>query len=156
MKFAHAEHAIEPRTQTIKIVAWVFAALLVIMAIGQLFSFEKFIPLISEYYLPGGEGMATLVASLIVITEIFALPFLLRMPLSPLMRWFSLFCGFAASFIWLLLGFVALTGDVTTSNSGLLGVKVAIPTGWPQLIWSVVMTGLASYAAWGLWPHSKK
>lgn len=156
MKFATAEPATTPRSPTAQRAAWAYTALLVVMVIGQLFGFEKFIPLIESYWLPGGHGTATLVACLIVITEIFALPFLLRMPLSPLMRWFSLACGVAAAALWVLLGLIAVLGTITMTNSGVLGVKVGVPSGGVQLLWALGMSALAAYSVWGLWPNRKK
>lgn len=156
MKFAVAVPAREPRTEVVKIVAWVYAAVLVVMAVGQLFSFEKFIPLIGGYWLPGGDTTATLLAGLIVIVEVFALPFLLRMPLSLLMRWLSLCCGVLAAALWLFLGVVAVTSADAMTNSGVLGMKIVIPYGWPQLIWAGLMLGLAGWSAWGLWPLYKR
>lgn len=156
MKFAVAQKSLEPRNHTAKIAAWVYAGILVVMTLGQLFSFEKFIPLIRDYWLPGGEGTGTLVACLIVISQVFALPFLLRMPLSPLMRWFSLSCGVAAACLWLLLGTVAVVAENAMTNSGVLGMKIVVPSGAPQLLWAVGMSALAAWAAWGLWPRTTK
>ncbi len=156
MKFATAQKAQEPRSHTVKVVAWVYAGLLVVMTVGQLFSFEKFIPLIRDYWLPGGDGTGTLVACLVVISQVFALPFLLRMPLSPLMRWFSLGCGIVASGLWVLLGIVAVAGDSAMTNSGVLGTKVAVPSGVLQLLWAMGMSALAAWSAWGLWPRVTK
>lgn len=155
MKFAVAERANEPSSQTFKVIAWVYAALLVVMVVGQLFSFEKFIPLLGDYWLPGGDGTATLLASLIVFFEVFSLPFLLRMPLSPLMRWFSLACGLLVAGIWVMLGIVAVMSDSTMTNSGILGVKVAVPFGDVQLAWAIAMTALALASTYGLWPLRK-
>ena len=156
MKFATATPAPQPTSETYKKVAWAYAAVLVLMAVGQLFSFEKFIPLVHDYWLPGGNGTATLVASLIVTTEVFALPFLLSMPVSPLMRSVSLVCGLLAAALWVLLGLVAVVGDGAMVNSGMLGVKVAVPAGGAQLIAAIALAALATLSVRGLWPYGKK
>jgi hypothetical protein len=156
MKFARALPAPSPRSETAKKVAWIYAAVLVVMVVGQLFSFEKFIPLIAGYWLPGGNGATTLMAGLIVVSEVFALPFLLRMPLSPLMRWFSLGCGLVAAVLWVILGVIAVVSDNAMTNSGILGTKVTVPSGGAQLLWAVVLGVLAVWSAWGLWPADRK
>jgi hypothetical protein len=155
MKFAIAEKAPPARSQLGQIVAWVYGAVLVVMVIGQLFAFEKFLPLMEGYGLPGGHGTASLLACLIVFTEAFSLPFLLRMPLSPLMRWFSLVCAAGVPIIWLKLSVIALLSDVTTMNSGLLGAKVTVQAGGLQLIISIILFTLAIWSVYGLWPIKK-
>ena len=89
IQFALAEPAGKPKTDNIRMIALLLAVILLVMVLAQLFSFEKFVPLIEKFGFPGGEAMAVLVAGVIVISEVFTLPFLLRMRLSPLMRLFS-------------------------------------------------------------------
>jgi hypothetical protein len=156
MKTVVAEEATPPRSESVKITALVFAGILIVMVIGQLFSFEKFIPLIGDYMLPGGERTATIMASLIVISEVLALPFLLRMRLSRLMRWVSLSFSVVSVIIWLLLGLTVLVGNVDLSNSGLIGTKVAIPSGLTQALITSILTTLAVLSIWGLWPRNRK
>ena len=156
MKFASALSAPKPRSQTYKMIAWIYAGVLVIMAVGQLFSFEKFMPLLNDYWLPGGVGTATLTASLIVFSEVFALPFLLRMPLSVLMRSLGMVCSLMAAGLWTFLGILAVMSDTAMSNSGMLGMKIVIPSGAVQLVFALMLCGLAIAAVRGLWPYSKK
>lgn len=156
MKFAIATSAPPPCSLAYQIIAWVYAAVLVIMVVGQLFSFEKFIPLMYDYWLPGGNGTATLIASLVVVSEVFALPFLLRMPLSPLMRVVSMSCSLLAASIWVLLGVVAVAGNTAMENSGMLGVKVVVPSGMVQLGVAIMLGVLAAVSVRGLWPHHKE
>lgn len=156
MKLASAQNAVQPRSVAARNVAWAYAGVLVVMAVGQLFGFEKFIPLLAEYSLLGNEGGALLAACLIVIAEVFALPFLLRMHLSPFMRWLSLLSGIVAAGAWLLLSVSALVAGDALANGGVLGVKVAIPAGVAQLAWTVGLCGLAGWSVWGLWPLHKK
>ena len=101
MAFTQSILAPQPRTKNSATVALLLAGILVIMAVGQLFSFEKFIPLIESYWLPGGHGTAVVVASLLVTAEVFALPFLLRMRLSTLMRIVSMVAGWLVVAGWL-------------------------------------------------------
>lgn len=153
MVLAKAVPAAEPRSETVKKVAWLYAAILVVMTLGQLYAFEKFIPIIQEYGLPGGEATATLVAAVIVIVQVFALPFLLRMPLSPLMRLCSLVFSVLAPVIWLTLSIVGL-GATNIDNAGILGEKVDVPVVL-QAAMVAVLAVLAGVSAWGLAPRKK-
>lgn len=109
------------------------AAVLVVAATAQLFAFEDFPAVLAGYLLPGGYGSALLLAALLVTVEVLAVPYLLMMRLSPLMRGLSLVCGWLSCLIWLVLGWLGLIqGGV--SNSGLLGTTVSVPFGWPTLV----------------------
>lgn len=151
-----ATPAPKPRSETVKRAAWVYAASLVVMVVAQLFAFEDFIPQIKNYALPGGTGTASLVAGLIVMTEIFAVPFLLRMPLSTLMRWCSLVCAVVAASLWVMLSVWAMATDAAITNSALLGTKVTVPAGFIALATSLTLFVLAAWSAWGLWPNARK
>ncbi len=155
MVLATAVKADKPRSELAKRAAWAHAALLVVMAVGQLFAFEKFLPLISSYWLPGGAGTAALLAGVTVISEVFALPYLLRMPLSPLMRVLGVVCSFIVPILWIVLSMVALTSTYTIDNGGIFGTKVSVSV-TAQLILSVFLLGLAAWSWWGLRSRSKK
>jgi hypothetical protein len=155
MKTVLAKPAPKLRSNTVRNVAWIYAGTLTVMVVAQLFAFEEFRPLIESYGLPGGQGTGWFLASLIVVCEVFALPFLLRMDLSPLMRWFSLFCGGFTAFLWLLLSLYA-TGQQLVIDSGLLGTKVVIHTGVTAIAASLILAIFAAWSIWGLWPAYKK
>lgn len=155
MKKVVATNAEKPRSKLSGNIAWAYAAVLTVMVVAQLFSFEKFIPTIADYGLAGGHGTATLFASLIVISEVFALPFLLRMPLSPLMRWFSLLCGLFLAGLWVGLAIVGAS-VIGLDNSGMLGTKVPIAGGAPQIFVALTLGVLAIWSVSGLWPIRKK
>ena len=155
MKKVVAVLAPEPRSVIARNLAWVYAAILVVMALGQLYAFEKFIPLITAYGLPGGETMATVIASLIVFAEIFALPFLLRMRVSPLMRWFSLACSVIVPATWIKLSLFALITNKSLESGALLGAKIEVAVA-TQLVIALALLALALYVAYGLWPKYKR
>lgn len=155
MVFAKLTEAPKPRTQDSRTVALFFAFVLAAMATLQLFSFEKFIPLIESYWLPGGQGTALLVAGLLVVFEVFALPFLLQMKLSKLMRIVSMVCGWLAVSLWFKL---ALWSNLTTTaltNNGFFGTSVEIPVGWWAVSFMAALGVLAIWSAWGLWPGKR-
>lgn len=148
--FAKSSNAPKPRTRQSASVALLFAGLILIMALGQLFSFEKFIPLIESYGLPGGEGAAVLVACVIVILEVFSLPFLLRMKLSKLMRMVSMIAGWLVVVVWLKLVLWANIAVNDVDNIGLFGVHVSLPVGWWAVLVVAALGILAAWSAWGL------
>lgn len=155
MKFARAEPAPAPKTDTVPRVALFYAAILLVMAVAQLFSFERFIPLIEGFGLPGGRATAALVAGTVVIVEVFALPFLLRMKLSPLMRATSMVCGWLAVAVWLKLAIwvnIMVGGGGTI---GFLGPDIILPVGWWSVPCVIALGILAAWASWGMWPLGK-
>lgn len=117
------------------------AGCLVVLAVGQLFTFEKFPEIIKLWLLPGGEPLVRLFAALIPTLEIFALPFLLSMRVSPLMRLFSLACGLMASLGWVLVA-VGFAGRPLV-NMGLLGATIPLAAGvLPVLTALVIAVGM--------------
>lgn len=154
--FVETTPAPSARTKNTIIIATVYALILVVMAVGQLYGFEKFIPLIESFGLPGGHGTATLVAGMIVITEVFAVPFLLRMRLSPLMRAASMVFGWLAAALWFKL---AIWANVMTSQPeaiGFLGTSVDLPVGWWAMFYAAALLVLAAWASWGMWPFRRR
>lgn len=150
-----AKPADEPRSVVVRNAAWVYAGVLVVMVVAQLFAFEKFVPLMDDYWLPGGHGTATLVASSLVFIEVFALPFLLRMYVSDGMRWFSLACSVLVPLVWLRLALYSTFAQESLKNGGLLGTKVAVGTD-VQLLVASLLLAVSLYVVHGLWPASKK
>lgn len=151
MKHIVAHDAPKPQSVVYIRLAWVYVFLLVVMVFGQLIAFEKFIPLIDEYKLLGGYGTATLVAGLIVMSEIFALPFLLRMRLSHLMRWTSLICSIFISVVWTVLSLHALI-LTPVANGGILGVYANVPVGM-QLVIALCLLVISTFIASGMKPR---
>lgn len=158
MIFVQSTAAPKPRTQLSANIALFFAGIVLVMALGQLFSFEKFIPLIESYRLPGGASTALLVACILVTLEVFALPFLLRMQLSKLMRTVSMVAGWLVVTAWLKLAlWVNLTVN-EVDNIGLFGVHVQLPVGWWAVLFVLALGVQAAWASWGLGSvaHDKK
>jgi hypothetical protein len=152
IKFATTTMPPKPKTSRVVTVSLLLAFLLVCMAVGQLFSFEKFTPLIESFNLPGGNGTGMLVAGLVVVCEVFALPFLLRMRVSPLMRATSMVCGWMVAAIWLILALWLNMTVNMVSTVGLFGVKIPLVVGWWAVFYAVAIGILAGWASWGMWP----
>lgn len=129
-----------------------YAAILVIMAVAQLFTFEDFLVLLTDFGLPMGALAAYILGSTIVVLEVFSLPFLLRFPLSRAFRWISLVCGWLVAAVWLKVSLWVVITQPAVDNIGFLGSVVSLPPGWWAVCLSIALGALAAWAAWGLWP----
>ncbi len=155
MKRITAQWPLPPRTKEARQAAWIVAAMLTIMTVGQLFSFDKFIPLLDAFHLPG-EGTGQLIAVTLVTCGVLALPFLLQMKLSIAMRWASMFAGWLVMAIWLFLSVWMNVSDVDIDNAGLVGASVTLIPGWWVFCAVLGLTVLTIWASWGLWPSQRK
>jgi len=124
---ARATDAPRPKNIQLLVVSYAAAALLLGMAVAQLVTFDKFLPLVQDAYLSGERPPAQLIVAVIVASEVFALPFLLRLRLSPLARISSVGCGFLAAGTWLMLQVTQLIEGVSTTSTGIFGTLVRAP-----------------------------
>lgn len=115
------------RSMQTNILGVVVAFVILVMALAQLFGFED-LPGILRNFWGIGDDAGLLLAALLVTVEIFALPALLAMKLSPLMRWCSGVAGVIAAGYWVVASFhlIALS---TTSDSGMFGGKLETMSG---------------------------
>lgn len=121
------------------------ALILVAMTVAHLFRIDTFIPII-DTIIPGAGVAAVSMSLVIILSEVFAIPFALRMKLSPLAHIMS---GALVAFapLWWLLLTVWAYGSGT--NTGQLGEFVFVPAnGWIialNAIW-VVLAYFTLYA----------
>jgi hypothetical protein len=139
------------KTKESRKIALFYGVLLVIFALSQLFSFDKFLDLIESFWLPGGRPASNFVAAFVVVAEIFALPFLFRMKLSPLMRIISMVLSWLVPLIWLKLSLWLLLTTNAVTNTGLLGADIQLMPGWWTVLISLSLGILAAWSSWGLW-----
>ena len=152
--FDESTPAKEPRTKDAQKMAYLYAALLIVLAVSQLFNFDEFLTLLESFWLPGGVVVAHLLGVIIVISEVFSLPFLLGMRLSPIMRIISMILGWLTALIWLKLAFWLNLTINAVSNIGFLGTTVHLAPGWWTVLFSLSLCILAAWAGWGLWPFA--
>ena len=134
-------------------VAVLLAGIFVLIAVAQLFSFEELPAVIERLRLPGvGPVAAVLVAALIVVAEVLAVPFLLRMRLSPAMRYVSMVSGWLAVLWWLVVAFWQNVAVVAGDGLGVLGETIHMPVGWWMVLLAAGLCGLVACVSWGLWP----
>lgn len=148
-----------PRTRNIVTISLLYAVVLIAFAVTQLFSYPDFQLLVQSYWLPGGVPTAYLLSAVIVIAEVLALPFLLRMKVSSLFRILSMILGWVVPVLWLGISLWLLLSVNAVSNIGFLGTILVLTPGWWTVLISLALVTLASWASWGMWPlrhRSKK
>ena len=150
--FVKATPAQKPKSKESQNIAYMYAAILVIFALAQLFTFDNFLILIESFWMPGGKSAAYLLGSIIVVSEVLALPFLLQIKLSPLMRIISMVMGWLVPLLWFIISIWLIFTVNAVSNVGLLGTTVNLLPGWWAVFLSIALGMLAAWASWGLWP----
>lgn len=131
-----ATDAPKVKSRKLLFIPYVTSAILLVMLLSQLATFDKFVPILNDYNLNGGLLMTQLTAVGIVISELFALPFLWRMKLSPLARFCSSLLGFAIVLFWLSLGIVGIARAKQLDNTGLFGSLLHLQS-------SILLTAIA-------------
>lgn len=154
--FAHVTPAPLPKTKNVPRIALLYAVILVVMAVAQLFTFDEFLKLMTSFNFSGGAQYAHFIAAFVVVAEVFALPFLLRMPLSTAFRWFSMILGWLIALIWTVISLRLVIQDSFTNNVGFLGTAVNLTPGWWAIFVSLAFGILAAWASWGMWPLRRK
>ena len=148
--FVKPTAALSPKTSNTVWVSMALAACFIMLAVAQLYKYEEFPDVLAGLGLPGGVVWAPLYAALIVIGEVLAVPFLLRMRLSPAMRIVSMASGWLVIGLWLI---IAITGNLSgyEGNSGVLGATLPVVLGWWTVPVFAVMVVLAGWRSCGLW-----
>ena len=145
-----------PITKDVQRMATFYAAVLVIMAVVQLFSFDDFLKLVTDFGFSGGRRAGYFLASFIVTVEVFAIPFLLRMPLSPAFRWISIVSGWLVSLLWVTITIWLVIKEGIVNNVGFLGASIPVMPGLWAVFISIAFGILATWATWGMWPGRRK
>jgi len=154
--FVQSTPAPTPRSADSAKIAILYAIILVVFAVAQLFTFEEFLVFIQSTNLPFGESLSYAFAPLLIVAEVFALPYLLRMRLSPAFRYISLFLGCLAASLWIFLSsWIVFTG-AAVDTIGFLGTLASLTPGWWAIFISLSLGVLAAWSAWGLWPGQRK
>jgi hypothetical protein len=108
------------------IVSYAYMAALVGVSAWQLVMFEKFAPALGKYLGTGVTPEVTLLAMTLIGAQVFSLPFLLRLSLSPLARLASALLAFLAPVAWAV---VAIAGPGFTMRYFVLTVIVLLWAG---------------------------
>ena len=113
------------RTRRTRMLALILAGFITIMLVTQLFGYEDFASVLGALMPYNDSSLLKLTAAAVVIAELLALPYLLGMYLSQLMRIVSGFFAATVTVFWL---FTSLTSS-HASNSGLFSTTLEIPGG---------------------------
>ena len=124
----------------------VAAAILTVIALIQLFRIDTFLPILNEI-LPGGDVAASVAGVFIILSEIFAIPFALRMKLSPLAQLKSGALLVLAPLWWLLIDIWTIGLAV---NTGQLGEFVTVPSNVWVLLVNLVWVAFSYYTLYTL------
>ncbi len=125
---------------------FVVASVSALFGLVHLFSL-RFMTEILDAVVPGGAGWAGFLVVVIVLAEVFAVPFALRLRLSPLAHVLSGYFIVLAPLLWLLVTLWALGTPDATGQFGTLGVT---PDHGVLLVLNVVWLGTAFYALYAL------
>ena len=157
-RFIQATPAPLPQTKASGQIALLYAGLIVVMLVAQLFTFDEFIELIVSYNLPVGEGLAYSLAAIIIVIEFFILSFLLRMKVSVGFRYLSALCGMLVALVWIGISAWVVFTNQAVETIGFIGTVVPLTPGLWALFFSISLGFLAAWTTWGLWPRyvSKK
>jgi hypothetical protein len=150
--FVQSTTVSEPKTKNAKVVGIALAAVFVVLAVAQLYSYEDFPNVIASLWLPGGRPLATLAAALIVTGEVLAVPFLLGIQLSPAMRTVSMVAGWLVILGWLKIALIVNISANAITNSGVLGATIPVAPGWWMVCLFIALGVLSAWASWGMWP----
>ena len=151
--FVTATPAPEPKTKNVKTISSFLAGVFVVMVVAQLFSYEHFPDVMSLFF--NSSQLVLVVAACIVTLEVAAIPFLLRMQLSPAARYVSMVAGWLVALFWLIVSLGAAATWGTYDNAGFLGDTVTLLGGWWAVFFSLGLVVLAVWASWGMWPGSR-
>lgn len=125
------------RSAKIRVASVVVAMMIIAMLLAQLYGYEAFAPLLAQ--LLGIElKVATVAASALVLIELLALPYLLSMYQSRVMRYVSASASLFISGFWL---FSALT-SAHAANSGLFSDTLTVSGGLGAALWTLAVTVL--------------
>lgn len=120
---------------------------LVVMCLTHLYRIDTFIPLLDEA-LPSGPGYATAAALIIILTELFAIPFALRMKLSPLAHIVSGALIVFAPLWWLAIDILTLGS--ANNKTGQLGEFMSVPSSPEIIALNVLWLGAAYLTLYSL------
>jgi len=137
-------------------ISYAYAFLLVLFVVCQLFTFDEFLSLLTSFSLPGGEITARILGCVLVTSEVFALPFLLRFSLSNFMRNICMVLSWLVPAIWLFLTISIRLLPVTVDNVGFVGTIFKVTPGIWSVYFCLFIAMAAVWSSWGLWPNTKR
>lgn len=145
-------------SHTDQLVSLYVALFFVMIVVLQLFTFETFPEVLASYDFVIPMGAYQLLASIVVVLEVLAIPFVLGMKLRPVVGLLSQIAGGMVILGWLSAGLYQAMTSTVIENVGLYGTALSLPQGW----WLVsYMLGLAVIFSYVIvkrspWPASQE
>ena len=138
------------------LLGWIAASILIVFSLIHLFRIDTFVPELALVF--GGNQTTTFwVASVLVTMEVFALPFLMRMRLSPLAHYVSGAFAVIVPLVWTL---VAIWTNDTGISTAQLGEFVSLPGSQLLIAANAIWLAFSYYTIWALGydhrPNEKK
>lgn len=128
------------------VLGYVAAGILTAFAVVHLFRIDTLVDIINNV-IPGGETAAGWFVVVVVLAEVFVLPFLLRIKLSPAAHIASGFMTILAPLMWTLL---AIWSYGSEFSIGQFGQFIEIPSAWFVIALNFVWLGFNFYTLWAL------
>ncbi len=125
---------------------WGATVILIIFSLVHLFRIDTFVPEMARVF-NNSVGLAFLASALIVTMEVFALPFLMRVRLSPLAQYVSGAFVVMVPLFWLLVSVWTFGLSISTAQ---LGEFVSLPSSWVLLAANIVWLLFSYYVIWAL------
>lgn len=122
--------------------SWILAIIMIGFAVVHLFRIDKLIPTLGEIL---GSTGAMWYAVLVVIVEVFAVPYLLRLRLSPLMRAVSGSCMVLVPLLWTCL---AIWSVGSGHSTGQFSSYVSTPGSWWLIFLNLAWLGVSYWLLW--------
>lgn len=136
----------KPLSKNAILLGRISAVLMIFLVLVQLAGIVKMTEsLSSQFY--DQNGWAIAVAGLVLLTEIFSIPFLLRFKLSDLARLFSGVCSIVAPWIWVVITVWSIGEDVPASQFGILA---GFNIDWWLLAFNFLWLSFNFYVIWKL------
>lgn len=154
--FVKAVKPNEPKTKDTVKIAYLYIGILLFFLVTQILTFKGLLNLAESWGLPGGTTFSNWLVASLIFAEIFALPFLLRLRLSPLARILSMIMTWVVPALWLAISLWINLTENAISNIGMMGDLVQLVPGWWAALLSVAIGILAAWVSWGMWPKLKK
>lgn len=141
----HIQATLPPKLINKKLyqLAAVYALVIVVCMLGQLFRFDNIIATAAKADLPIGQ-LAVVFWTVLQVLQLFALPFLLRIQVSQLMRLVSLVAALLVPIFWAVLAGWQLS--VTNPSIGIFGTEVEVLNVW-WLTAIMVAVGIVGFSA---------
>ncbi len=128
------------------LLGYIATVALVSMAVIHLFRLDTLVPIIDKV-LPNGSGTAGTFVMVVVLSEIFAIPFMFRLKLSPLAHLSSGFLAILAPLMWTLL---TIWTYGLGNSTGQFGESMPSPSTWWLIVLNLVWLTFNFVALWAL------